>query len=170
MTQKLWLTLFFGLLCSSAQAEEWAVTKVPGVKSPQKCHPGDPTKCAIFLRSGEKAPWMGVLNTPTQMAALAAKADKALIQRRIDVAVERATAEGKNDLELEKKYREIDNTAWKDKMARTEENYGERIQRLEDALPSWYEEPWFVSIASSVAVLSVVGASVAIACELRGCS
>jgi hypothetical protein len=113
---------------------------------------------------------MGVLNTPTQMAALAAKADKALIQRRIDVAVERATAEGKNDLELEKKYREIDNTAWKDKMARTEENYGERIQRLEDALPSWYEEPWFVSIASSVAVLSVVGASVAIACELRGCS
>lgn len=172
MIRKLSLITFCALLPSLALAQgraEWDSEKKPGLKYKVHCHKKDVTRCVLQLRPGEKAPFGGILQSPKQQALLTVRADPERIQERIDAAVERVEKDAQNDLDLEKKYRQIDNDAWADKLKKTEENYDERIKRLEDALPSWYEEPWFVTIVSVGATLGVVAGTVAIACKLSGC-
>lgn len=170
MTQKLWLMLCFVLLPSLAQGQtqEWDVSKVPGLKHEKKCHPGDPTRCVIFLRKGEIAPFDGALQTPTQAAIVATRADPERLKERVAEAVKTQKDLDDNDLKLEKRLREIDNDAWKEKLSVTESNYDERVKRLEGALPSWYEEPWFVAGSTFVVTVVAVGVTVHIANELRG--
>lgn len=170
MTQKLWLTLCFVLLPSLAQAQtKWDVYRIPGLKHSQKCHPGDVTRCVIYLRKGEKSPFDGALQTPKQAAIVSVRADPKKVQERIDEAVKQQKDLGENDLKLEKKYRAIDAKAAADTLAATITNYDERIERLEDALPSWYQEPWFVATVSVALTIGAVAGTVAIACELSGC-
>jgi len=102
------------------------------------------------------------------MAILAVRADPTRTQDRIDAVVKQQKELGENDLKLEKKYRAIDAKAAADTLAVTVENYDERIQRLEDALPSWYQEPWFVASVSVVLTIGAVATTVAIACDLQG--
>lgn len=170
MTQKLWLTLCFALLPSLAlgQTKKWDVYKIPGLKHEQKCHVGDPTRCVVYVRKGETVPFDGVLQSPKQAATVAVRADPKRTQERIDAEVKKAKDLAAVDLKLEKKYRAIDNQAAADKLKATETNYEERIKRLEDALPSWYQEPWFVASTTFVLTVAAVGVTVHIADRLRG--
>jgi len=168
MIRKLWLTACFVLLPSVASAQiQWDTTKIPGLSHELKCHPGDPTRCAIMLEPGEKAPVAGVLQTPVQAATLAVRADPDRTQERIDEAVRAAVKVADSDLALEKKYRQIDNDTWSQKLKVTEENHQ---KQLELVTPSWYEKPEFVAPVAVALTLAAIGGVVAIACELSGCS
>lgn len=169
MTQKLlWLILFVSLPSGAvAQDRSWDITKLPSLKYALKCHPEDPSRCVILLDAGEKAPVPGILQTATQAAAIAVQADPAKIQKRIDEAVDYARSLSENDLMLEKQLRKTDNESWARKLKATEANYEERLSR---ATPSWYERPLFLVPVTAVLTLGVVAASVAVACELRGCN
>ena len=170
MTLKLSWTLLFAFLPNLALAQEapalrWSETKLPSLKSPIKCHPSDPSRCMVRLRAGERSPIDGILQSPTQVAVLAVRADPIRIQKRIDQEVKTAKELGANDLKLENKYRQIDNDAWVEKMKKTNENHALQLKLV---APDWYEEPWFVATVSIAGTLAVIGGSVAIACGIRG--
>lgn len=145
---------------------KWEKTKLPGVKRPMLCHPGDPRKCVVYLEIGDRVPWAGALQTPYQAAALAVRADPERLQKRIDQAVKTERKLAANDLELEKKNHQVDNEAWEDKMKGMEANHA---LQLESVVTEWYEKPFFVIPVAVALTLGAVAATVAIACGLRGC-
>lgn len=165
MTQKLWWLICFALVPSPASAQEWEERPVPGVKSALKCNKQDPSKCAILLLPGEKAPLLGILQSPTQAAAVAAKADPELIERRIKLEVRTATMAVANDKDLEIAELRADNKRLTDTLGVTEKNYEKRVEAV---TPHWTSSPWFVIPVTVATTLGVVGASVAIGCKLNG--
>lgn len=153
-------------LCSTALAQDLAEKRLPGLKHPVLCHAGDPTMCAIELEAGEQAPFAGVLQSMRQAAASSVRADPAELQKRLSAAVEFQKRQDDVGLEQEKLLRSIDNKAWADKERAAEESHRRQLDLVK---PRWYETPWFVSAITAIVVLGVVGAGVAVACELQGC-
>lgn len=166
MTLKLLSIIFCVSLPSAGLAQEWDYTKLPGNQHRLACHKGDPTKCAMILEAGEKAPIGGVLQTTTQAAAVAAKADPKLIEQRIKLEVRTATQTVANDFRLTINTLQADNVRLTDILAVTENN---NKRQLELVTPAWYESPWFVAPVAVVGTLVVIGAGVAISCKLSGC-
>ena len=131
----------------------WDKTKLPGVTSAMRCHPGDPSRCFIRMRAGEKAPIDGILQTFTQQAYLQVKADPEEIKKQIDAGVRAAKKEGANDLELEKEKHAADNEKWEETLRVTNENHA---LQLEEVKPEIYEHPLFVATASVLLTLGAV--------------
>lgn len=159
------------LVSSSAFAqskEKWDSERKDGLKYLIYCHRDDPTRCVLQLEVGERAPFAGVLQSFKQQAVLQVEADPEEIKKRIDAEVDKARREGAANLELEKKLHQIDNDASRATLAATEKNYEARIKRLEESLPKFYEQPWFVATLTFVATAGAIAGVVAISCNLKG--
>jgi len=132
---------------------------VDAVAFEKKCDPKDEKKCSIYLPKDQAAPFTGVLLTPRLAATQAVRASSC--KDELSLAVQKAQELASIRKAADAEIYNIDLTA-KNKEIKLLE------QAVQEALPSWHEKPIFIVPVTVVLTLAVIGASVAIASELRG--
>lgn len=115
------------------------------------CRKSHPSRCTAGMYAKEKAPFDGVLMTG-DLAAYLYLTEKNE-QKRIDLAVKKATELKDLEIQHQKDLREIDKEAFEEKLQIKDEAHA---QQLELVRRPWYEHPAFIIPVTVAATIGVV--------------